>query len=64
MHGVSLGTIGLGSLLAVLLNVLVERRLRREEQQQKQPHDNAGFDNHAALGDEDAASQRSFNTKF
>ena len=66
MHGVSVSMMILGTLLAVVLNVLVVRKVNREEEQVSATtltdtgHVNEGMTN----DNEDATSIRSWNTKF
>ena len=66
MHGVSVSMMILGTLLAVLLNILVVRKVNREDEEASTTtltdigHVNEGMTN----GNDDAISIRSWNTKF
>ena len=66
MHGVSVSMMILGTLLAVVLNVLVVRKVNREEEQASTTTStDTGHVNEGMLNDkEDATSIRSWNTKF
>ena len=69
MHGVSIGAVGIGGLLGLLLVFLVARRVNREyaAERAKERAGFTGFTNDAVIGtldNEDAASLRSYNTKF
>ena len=66
MHGVSVSMMILGTLLAVLLNVLVVRKVNREDEEASTTTlTDAGHVNDGMTNDkEDATSIRSWNTKF
>ena len=68
MHGVAVSVMILGTLLAVLLNILVARRVKREEKKEAEnPTKHTGYINEGMLKDdvnENTTSVRSFNMKF
>ena len=69
MHGVSLGAVSLGAILAFLLIFLVARRVNIDEaaERAKEKSGLTGFTNEAiidTIDNDDAASLRSYNTKF
>ena len=66
MHSVSVSMMILGTLLAVLLNVLVVRKVNREDEEASTTTlTDAGHVNEGMTNDnEDATSIRSWNTKF
>ena len=66
MHGVSISMMILAALLAILLNVLVARKVNREDEGTATLTD-TGYVNEGMMNpvnDEDAISIRSWNTKF
>ena len=66
MHGVSVSMMILGTLLAVVFNVLVVRKVNREEEQAATTTltDNGHVTEGMTNDNEDAISIRSWNTKF
>ena len=64
MHGVALSVMILGTLLAILMNILVMRRVKTQEKEEaEKPSKNTGYINEGMLDDgvnENATSVRSF----
>ena len=68
MHGVATSIMIFGTLLAILLNILVARRVNKEEKEKKEhPTKDTGHINEGMLDDinnDDAIPVRTLNTKF